>query len=365
MATATLEVNDEVHLGDAITNTSFFGHVTDLDSPNGVVATLEILGDQAVLSMDVLIGPQGIPGKNASPVKMQWQDSDSMDTPSDLPGGATGPPALTPAEEGYGYWIGNQVYVWSGNAFYPFMMGTKGLTGLTPDIDPTIEDIPWMEVDRPPSTIEVSGTADNPQWHFKIAAPRGAEGPASAIRLASDYNNTIPPSQLQVPAWHEEDHKFHPESINLRLCKMYTVPEGQFVNFSGLSQRQTICTFAIPPQDYDWVPWVVGHIRASGLEIDTDPLIIGAEVRLGDPQAGQLVARGFGNNSTWTTITPHASTAAFANDAITPEGLIGRVPANHTGNEGTVYVNLYNDGITGVYNFAKNNAQLGILVVPL
>ena len=116
---------------------------------------------------------------------------------------------------------------------------------------------------------------------------------------------------------------------------------------------------------FDYVIKVGGHIRAVGLEADADPLIIGAEVRLGDATAGQLIARGFGNISTWTTFTPHFSTQSAAMDAVTPEGTIGRVPKNTVGADSTIYVNLYNDGLFGIYNFNKKGAQLDLMLIPV
>jgi hypothetical protein len=110
---------------------------------------------------------------------------------------------------------------------------------------------------------------------------------------------------------------------------------------------------------------VIGHIRATGLEFDIDPLIIGAEVRLGNATAGPLVGRGFGNSSTWSTITPHFSSASAAMDAVSPDGSVAVVPANHSGNAGTLYMNLFNDGLFGIYNFDKAGAQLIVVCIPV
>ena len=50
--------------------------------------------------------------------------------------------------------------------------------------------------------------------------------------------------------------------------------------------------------------------------------------------------------------------------AITPENATAVVPAYHTGNEGTVYASVFNDGTLGAYNFSNKNAQLLIQVIP-
>ena len=143
------------------------------------------------------------------------------------------------------------------------------------------------------------------------------------------------------------------------------MPEANFTNFSGITTRQQIASFIIPPQEFDWVPYVTGHIRAVGVEADTDPLILGCEVRLGDPTSGVLVGRGFGNSSTWTTIVPHFSQPGSPNDAITPDNNVAVVPAASTGAASTLYLLLRNDGLTGVYSFNRKDAQLSVLVIPV
>jgi hypothetical protein len=149
------------------------------------------------------------------------------------------------------------------------------------------------------------------------------------------------------------------------MPKFYTMPEANFTSFTGLTTRQQIGSIVIPPQEFDWVPYVTGHIRAVGVEADSDPLILGCEVRVGHPTTGQLVGRGFGNSSTWTTIVPHVSMNGAPNDAITPDNGVGVVPAGSTGMDTTIYVNLFNDGISGAYIFNKKNAQLSIICMPV
>jgi hypothetical protein len=40
------------------------------------------------------------------------------------------------------------------------------------------------------------------------------------------------------------------------------------------------------------------------------------------------------------------------------------VPANHTGSNGTLYVNLVNRGLAAVYDYNAANSQLFVMVVP-
>ena len=157
-----------------------------------------------------------------------------------------------------------------------------------------------------------------------------------------------------------------PVSISQLIPSPYSMPEAAFTSFSGLSQRAAIGSFVIPPQAFPWTPVVWGHIGAFGLELSADPLQIGMEVRLGDPTAGTLVGRGFGNTLGEVNLMPHYSDPSNPGTAITPTNTLAVVAANHTNPaEGTLYFNLYNDGSIGVYQFSPTDAQGFVMVCPV
>lgn len=351
---------DPVYLGTFLANTHWYGIVGDGETPAMQVATMEAVGQDAVIALDALKGDQGDKGDPADIVDMQW-DSDIED-PADLPtdSDANGfERTLTLDDVGLAFWIDSLVYVWQGDHYVAKQMGSPGQPGPTPNISFTMERIaPGLD-----SEVEQSGTVTNPVLHFKIAAPEGPEGPASAISLASDYDNTLPPESGQVLTWvgDAEEGVWAPSDFAARHPRLYSVPEANFTNFTGLAQRQTILSYTVEAQDYDWVPLVSGHIKAFGVEVDTDPLTIGVEVRLGDPISGQLIGRGFGNIASWSTITPHFSTSGDPTTAVAPDNGVAQVNAGQTA---TINVNLYNDGLLGTYIFNKTGAQLTILTVP-
>ena len=351
---APANLGDLVPLGQALMNFTWYGYVTDIDTPTGVWATMEAVGDEAFMTMDVLQGPRGFPGQNAPLVNIVW-DPD-VETIEDLP-------EATPTNKNDGYWIGDLVYISNGaGQWIPKRPGPAGPRGLTPVISVDAQTLTWADqVLGIEPQAHISGTPEEPFILFDVPQGEpGPPGPSGPIREAADYQETGEPEDGTVLTYNLADHKWEPQDSNIRSPRFFTVPEGAFTNFSGVASRQQILAFPMPPLPYDWYPHVVGHLRAYGLEVDSDPLIIGAEVRVGDPTSGQLVSRGFGNISTWTTFTPHFSTPGAANDAVTPDGLTGRIPANHTGTAGTLYVNLYNDGLFGIYNFNKAGAQLAV-----
>lgn len=345
----------DVYLGSILTNVHLWGIISDLDTPSMMSGSFEILGNDGAITLDALVGPKGNPGQNAPIVDMQW---DSIEDPEDLPTNLT-----DEAEDvGKAWWIGNQVYVWDGDQYRIRSMGTQGPPGPVPNISPTVELLD-PDDDELESSIEVTGTAANPGWHLKLKAPRGPQGNNATIRDATDYDDTEPPEIGEAIVWNGSN--FQAQPIGNIMPQLYTVPEANFTSFTGLATRQQIASAIIPPQEFDWVPMVQGHIRAVGVEADSDPLILGCEVRLGHPTTGQLVARGFGNSSTWTTIVPHVSSPGSPNSAITPENNVAVVPAGTTGMASTLYVNLFNDGLIGAYIFNKTNAQLSVLCIPV
>lgn len=360
----TPSLGDKVHLKTITAQLNIFGVITDLDTPDQVSATLELFGGNGVLSLAALMGPTGPAGSNAPLLKLQ---PDNITDPDDLPAD------LTDDEVDIGkYWIiedldedgnvlGSKAYLWHGEHWQVFMMGSPGPAGPVPIVTPNVVLLdPDGSVD---SYITVTGSDFSPTWTLYLKVPRGPVGPSTNIAGAPDFDGTVVPEIGDVITWNGS--KYAPMQNGSIVTKFYTVPENAFTSSSGIGTTLPIGAFPIPAQEWDFVVVVHGHIRAVGVELDADPLIIGCEVRLGHPESGQLVARGFGNISTWTTIVPHFSTNSAPGDAAAPGNGKGVVPAYHTGNEGTLYIRLFNDGIGGLYNFNRSGAQLSVQLIPV
>lgn len=349
---------DPVYLGSFLANTHWYGVVGDGETPAMQVATMEAVSQDAVIALDALKGEQGDKGDPADIVKMQYDSAitDSGDLPTaSQANGFTRP--LTSADVGFAWWIGNLVYMWDGDSYIAKGMGSAGIPGETPHITVTAERV----APGAGTSVVQSGTSLNPVLHFILDPPAGPEGPASAIVLASDYDDTLPPENGQVLTWFEDDELWKPSDFAAKHPRLYSVPESAFTSFTGLAQRQTILSYTLEAQDYDYVPNVSGHIKAFGIELDADPLTIGVEVRLGDPTAGQLIGRGFGNIASWTTIVPHFSTSGDPTTAVSPDNGVAQVNAGQTA---VISVNLYNDGLLGAYIYNKTGSQLIIETIP-
>lgn len=345
------------YLGSTLTKMHWWGIVSDIDTPALMTATMELVGEDAVVTMSVLKGDKGDPGADADIVKLQYQDD--FDSVAQIPVDTL---SNSEADIGKGWWIGNIVYVWGGTGLHAKAMGTQGPPGPVPVIHPSIN---LLDPDGSGTNgVTVNNTDPfNPGWILNLKAPRGPQGNSGTLRGASDYDNTLPPTFEQVMAWN--GLKYAPMSIGTIIPKVYSFPEGAFNSFTGASSRQNVGSFTIEPQPFPWTPLVFGHIRAVGVELSTDPLTLGAEVRIGDLSTGTLVGRGFGNISTFANICPHYSSPSATTDAVTPGNGRAVIPANHTGTQGNFYVNLANDGALGAYNFNNKDAQITIVVVPM
>jgi hypothetical protein len=336
-------------------------------------ASMELQGDTGVVTMPVLVGKQGPAGQPCFALRLQADMS--VNDVSELPQHLTnnevdiGKYYVLDDLDAAGHVIGSSAYVWFGRAWRRLQMGTPGPPGPIPIITPSVE---LVDPNTNVSTIETSGSSYEPSWHLKLAVPQGPPGPSATINSApdTDFQTRVPQpgdvlgflgqyTQGGDPLW-------IPVSISALIPAPFSVPESSFTNYQGGAANAKIGQFAIPPQAFPWTPVVWGHFKASGIELDSDPLLIGCEVRLGDPQAGTLIGRGFGNSSGEINIMPHYSNPNDNSAALAPGNGRAVVPANHKNPaQGTLYVHLSSDGAAGLYAFNRKNAQLFVMVVPV
>lgn len=157
-----------------------------------------------------------------------------------------------------------------------------------------------------------------------------------------------------------------PTPLKIPTINFYTIPEAAFSSVLAIGgATQPICTYEIPVQDGACKPWVTGQLQIHGANISLTPLLVGAEVRLGDPNTGPVVARGFGNSLGYVTFIPHPSTPSTPADAMTPTNAYGKIPLGATAAQRTLYVNLVNQGMAGVYDFNSGNAQMDVVLWPV
>jgi hypothetical protein len=393
MSSPVPNVGDLVPLGQCVIKVDVAAQATMPDTPNGYTATPRVMADQGDLDITALAGPRGPDGEIGFAIREEVDPY--ITAPSQLQ-----PLSNSPADIGryfllreyddQGTIIGQFAYIWYGTSYRKLMMGAQGPPGPVPAIQPGVQLIdPGPDPDNPPpSYINTGGPRLEPTWLFNLAVPKGPVGLPTPVQQFPDvkYSNTSNPpvagqSIMGFSGQYTADGYplWGPVSMDQLEPQTWSMPESAFSSFFGFipptGNGVPVGSFSVPPQPFPWTPIVWGHLgqAGSGIFLTGDPFMLGCQVLLGDPNTGYQVARGLGNVLGKVNIMPHYSTSTQTGGApqggaqvISPENGYCVVPANHGDPAmGTVYVNLWNDGAFGVYNFVPTSAQLFLLVLPM
>jgi len=106
-------------------------------------------------------------------------------------------------------------------------------------------------------------------------------------------------------------------------------------------------------------------MHVYGVEVSSNPLQVGCEVRLGDANTGPVVAFGWGDMFGAINLMPHFSSSSSPSTALTPNNALAKVVANHTGTSGTLYVNIVNTGLAAAFDYNNTDSQLAVTVLPI
>lgn len=347
----------------------FYAMPRQQGDPRRIEGTMTLVGPEGVLTLDALVGPQGEPGQPSPIIRPEW--GSPVAEVGDLPSLAS----LDASDDGRAWYIDGEWHVYSDEAGeYVVIQGSiPGPPGQTPDISVSAEVI---EADDPFTYGEIevieSGPSTSPNFHIKIPALPGPEGPAAAIESASDYDDTTPsaPGDFLIKLGND---KWGPGSPAFFSPRKYTIPHNAFIDHTGSEARFLIASLNIPAQDWDWYPDVVGHVRLSrsGLlstaqcEVEVR---IGPTATAGTGETADLCALGPYDPSvalldavTVAHILPHFSTSGDPNRSLSPLSAAGRCDA---GVAYTAFVFVHKVGGNGSWAFVKTDAQLRIDVSP-
>lgn len=369
----TPNLGDILYLASCVMKVGVSATVTPPSTPNQYTADLKVMGDRGDIDLSAIVGQQGPPGRAEYALRLQ---EDLIDNPADLP-------VLSNITQDIGkYWLIDEVdpqghilnewaYIWWGNRYRIIMMGARGAPGPVPKISPKITVIPPDHQ----SYVHTSGSTFYPSWEYMLAAPAGISGPVSSLYQFPDMdevtNAPVSGDVLSYTGRHTRDGypQWAPFNIDQLSPAPYSMPESAFTGYAGVSHQAAIGSFAVPPQPFPWTPVVWGHLKCLGLNTAPNAFMIGCQVLLGDPSTGTMISRGLGNTLGEVNIMPHYSTPQKPGDAVSPANKRAVIPAHHTGSQGTVYINLWNDGQVGAYIFNPTDAharpQLFILAVPV
>lgn len=347
----------------------FFGMPRNADDPRRIEGTLTLVGPEGVLTLDALIGPQGDPGQPSPIIRPQW--GSSVSDPEDLPDPAT----MDSNDDGRAWYIAGQWHVYSDviNDYHVVQGSIPGPQGITPDVSISAEGIePPDPVVYGPIEVVESGPSTSPNFHFKIPMVPGPEGPASAIRLASDYDNSHSPEDGAALIYDDSTEKWKPGQPTLFAPKKYTIPHTSFTAYSGSSGRSLLASLTIEPQDYDWYPDVTGHVgiqraplSSAQMEIEVRIGIAGASTGETEPLCGLAPydpSVALFDSVTMCHILPHFSNASFPGRAVAPDSTEGRCLE---GTSYTIYVFGHRKGGSGGWKALVADAQLRLNVEPV
>ena len=360
---------EPVYLGSHAILAKFYGMPRHADDPRRIEGTFTMVGPEAVVTLDAMTGPQGIPGEPSPIIRPEW--GSSVTDPGDLPD----TDIMDESDDGRAWYIGGAWHVYSDfdGDFHVIQGSIPGPTGITPDVGFSAEIV---EAEDPfvygPIEVVESGPSTAPHFHALIPGIPGPEGPASAIEFASDYDDSVSAEPGDFLIFGDED-KWKPGTPVLFVPRKYTIPHNSFVDYDG-GGTGLIATLNIPAMPFDWYPDVLGHMQITrGLLSSSSPYI---DVRIGITGAStgesEPVCGLAPYDPSWALIDataiavvlPHFSSTADPSRAIAPDSSEGRCFA---GDPMTVYVFIRNGGGGigfGGYNFRKSGAQLRVDVVP-
>lgn len=376
--TSPPSLGEIVYLASCVMQLDSEAIATPPDTPNQYSAGLKVMSDAGDMNLDAVMGKQGPPGQAQFALRQQTTVDDTKPNAA-LVSSPSGLPTLTNAAVDIGkYWVLDEVddqghvlnefaYIWWGTYYRQVMMGVVGPPGPAPQVDPLVTLVAPGDA----AYVKTSGSALYPTWDFMIPAPAGPPGPVRAVGFFPDVDESVGPANddlLGFTGRYNTDGYpiFGPVNIEQYVPQTWSMPESYFNSYNGVSQQAFIGSFAdIPPQPFPWTPLVWGHIGGYGVSLSSAPLMIGCQVLLGNQTTGIQVGRGMGNTLGVVNIMPHYSSSGATNASINPTNNRAIVPANHTGDQGTLYVNLYNDGANGAYLFNPTDSQLFITVMPM
>ena len=242
------------------------------------------------------------------------------------------------------------------------------------DISVTAEAVPaatGATVYGPIDVVE-TGTSTHPNFHIKIPALPGPEGPASAIELASDYDRSVA-SVAGDFLVKKSNGKWAPGHPTWVAPRKYTIPHNSFISHDGSEGRFLIASLNIPAQEFDWIPDVIGHVRLQRGLLSTAQCEV--EVRVGptatagtgdtsplcglgpyDPSVALL------DSITVAHVLPHFSDLGDPNRALSPDTAAGHCKA---GDAYTFFVFVHKVGGNGGWKFTNTDAQLRVDVCPV
>ena len=360
---------EPILIGNRSVFLKFYAMPRNAGDQRRIEGTFTLVGQDGVLTLDALVGPKGEPGVPSPIIRPEW--GSPVKVFADMPNIGT----LDASDDGRAWYLSDgtwAVYAHRQGQYEIVQGSIPGPVGATPDISVTAEAIPALGPVYGPIDVTETGTSTNPNFHIKIPAVPGPEGPASAIERASDYDLATPSSPgdflVKLP-----NDKWGPGQPTYFVPRKYSIHHNQFIDHNGGEARFLIASLVIPAQPHDWYPDVCGHMRLKRGLLSSAQCEV--EVRIGptgtsgtgdtsplcglapyDPSVALL------DSITVAHVMPHFSDVGDPNRSVTPDSATGRCKA---GGAYTIFVFVHKLGGFGSWQFTNTDAQLRVDVCPV
>lgn len=355
---------EPIYIGSRFVNIKFYAMPRNPGDPQMIAGTLTLMPDEAALTLDALMGPQGPRGLPAPFWRPEW--ASTITNPVDLPDG------LGEADSGRAWYIAGFWHIWDGDNWQVLLGAIPGPPGLTPEISMTAEQIP-MSGGTPYGEVVVQpgGTDEHPTFHLLIPGIPGPAGDNSRISESLDFEGE--PLDGQTILWNATLEKWVPGDASQQAVQYITVPESVFGPGGTFSTSRTVVAApTITGQDNAYYPKVGGHLLWKRANLLSSAQVC-VEVRMLDagstdaPETGELIGKALYDPATLDTetvahIRDHWSDASDPSRAVSPESAVGRVSA---GQAKDIYVILYRKGGSGSYTYGTADSHLSLELLPV
>ncbi|AHJ86306.1 virion protein [Mycobacterium phage 32HC] len=355
---------EPIPIGGRYCYIKFYAMPRNPGDPQMIAGTLTLMPDEAALTLDALIGPQGPRGLPAPFWRPEWQST--ITNPADLPD------ELGDADAGRAWYIAGFWHIWDGDNWQVILGAIPGPPGPTPNMKMSAELVEFSGA-TPYGEIEVveGGTDENPTFHLLIPGIPGPKGDNSRISESLDFHGE--PLDGQTILWNAANERWEPGDASQQVVRYITLPEGSFGPAGTFSASRTVIAApTIAGQPIAYYPKVGGHLRwkRSGLFNSAQ---VSVEVRYlpagsdDAPETGALIGKALYDPSTLDAetishIRDHWSSTADPSRAVSPESSVGRVPKDTAID---IYVILVREGGSGNYTYATKDSQLSLEMLPV
>lgn len=228
-----------------------------------------------------------------------------------------------------------------------FPAAVQGEPGSTPTISPTVTLTALEADDTDPDAASWTETSPG-VYELALTLHKGPKGDdGDTVLNVNDFGTPVAKKMLVVNS-SIDGFVYQTQPVGDRYipATISNTPSG--------NTAYTLCSVAIPAQDFDWRPQVRGQtlVTGTGSNVRTDLI-----ARLNDAAAGNIVGRGFG--------TAGMGPVAIALSSGPPAGAPDTYDKVSTGNPATIYLRVERQSGTDTFTTSASTTAFAVKVDPV